>query len=85
VSATGQGIRSTANATVGWIQDAGGSAELVETGGHPMVLGELPGPAGSPRLVRYGMYDVQPAEEPDWTSPPGVAAFLLAYGREATP
>lgn len=73
VSATGEGIREVAHATAGWIQDAGGDAEVVETGGHPLVLGELTGPAQSPRLLRYGMYDVQPAEEPDWTSPPFAA------------
>ncbi len=73
VSATGEGIRETAERTVAWVEGAGGSAELVETGGHPLVLGELPGPPGSPRLVRYGMYDVQPAQEPDWTSPPFAA------------
>jgi acetylornithine deacetylase/succinyl-diaminopimelate desuccinylase-like protein len=73
VSATGEGIRETAAGTVAWVQDAGGRAELVETGGHPLVLGELPGPAGAPRLLRYGMYDVQPADEPGWTSPPFAA------------
>jgi acetylornithine deacetylase/succinyl-diaminopimelate desuccinylase-like protein len=70
VSATGEGIRAAAEATGAWIEDAGGAVELVETPGHPVVLGELPGPAGAPRLLRYGMDDVQPAEEPGWTSPP---------------
>jgi acetylornithine deacetylase/succinyl-diaminopimelate desuccinylase-like protein len=62
VSATGQGIRQAAEATGAWVQGAGGSFELVETPGHPLLLGELPGPPGAPRLLRYGMYDVQPAE-----------------------
>jgi acetylornithine deacetylase/succinyl-diaminopimelate desuccinylase-like protein len=70
VSATGEGIREVAHATAGWIQDVGGRAEVVETGGHPLVLGEFSGPHGAPRLLRYGMYDVQPAEETTWTSPP---------------
>ena len=73
VSATGEGIRDVAAATGAWIEGAGGSFELVETPGHPLVLGELPGPPGAPRLLRYGMYDVQPAQEPDWTSPPFAA------------
>lgn len=73
VSATGQGIREVAVATVDWVEQAGGLAELIETPGHPVVLGELPGPPGAPRLLRYGMYDVQPAEEPDWMSPPFAA------------
>jgi acetylornithine deacetylase/succinyl-diaminopimelate desuccinylase-like protein len=73
VSGTGEGIAEVAAATVGWIQDAGGEARTVPTGGHPLVLGHVEGPTGAPRLVRYGMYDVQPAEEPDWTSPPFAA------------
>jgi acetylornithine deacetylase/succinyl-diaminopimelate desuccinylase-like protein len=89
VSGTGEGVREVASATVGWIEDVGGRAELVETGGHPLILGELPGPPGSARLLRYGMYDVQPAEEPDWTSPPfaaeirdlpGVGPSIVARG-----
>jgi acetylornithine deacetylase/succinyl-diaminopimelate desuccinylase-like protein len=89
VSATGEGIRETAARTAAWIEGAGGRAELVETGGHPLVLGELPGPPGAPRLLRYGMYDVQPAQEPDWTSPPfaaevrdlpGVGAAVVCRG-----
>ena len=89
VSGTGEGIRETAHATAGWVEDAGGSAEVVETGGHPLVLGELAGPPGAPRLLRYGMYDVQPAEEPDWSSPPfgaeirdvpGVGPSVIARG-----
>ena len=73
VSATGEGIGAVAEATGVWIQGAGGSFELQATPGHPLVVGELPGPAGAPRLLRYGMYDVQPAQEPDWTSPPFAA------------
>jgi acetylornithine deacetylase/succinyl-diaminopimelate desuccinylase-like protein len=76
VSATGEGIRETADAVAGLIEDAGGSARLVETGGHPVVLGELAGPPGAPSLVRYGMYDVQPAEEPDWSAPPFAAEIV---------
>jgi acetylornithine deacetylase/succinyl-diaminopimelate desuccinylase-like protein len=73
VSATGESIRAVAEATGGWIEGAGGSFELVETPGHPLVLGELPGPAGAARRLRYGTYDVQPAGEPNWTSPPFAA------------
>jgi acetylornithine deacetylase/succinyl-diaminopimelate desuccinylase-like protein len=70
VSGTGEGIREVADRVMALVEEAGGSAELVETPGHPVVLGDLPGPPGSPRVARYGMYDVQPAEEPDWSVPP---------------
>ena len=73
VSATGEGIAAVAEATGAWIEGAGGSFELQATPGHPLVIGELAGPPGAPRLLRYGMYDVQPAQEPDWTSPPFAA------------
>lgn len=73
VSGTGEGIRDVADRVAALVEDVGGSAELVETPGHPVVLGEISGPAGAPRLVKYGMYDVQPAEEPAWSSPPFAA------------
>lgn len=75
VSATGQGIEETARAVGGLIEEAGGTAELVRTPGHPVVLGDIPGPPGSPRLLRYGMYDVQPPEG-DWSAPPFAAEIL---------
>jgi len=59
-----------------WVVDrlraAGLEAELLETDGHPVALGEWRG-AGpdAPTLLIYGHYDVQPAEPLElWTSPP---------------
>ena len=52
--------------------DAGLEAELIDTPGHPIVLGEWRG-AGedAPTILVYGHYDVQPAEPLDlWDSPP---------------
>jgi acetylornithine deacetylase/succinyl-diaminopimelate desuccinylase-like protein len=54
------------------IEAAGGTAEIVPTPGHPAVLGRIEG--DGPTLLRYGMYDVQPTDEPGWTSPPFAAA-----------
>ena len=59
-----------------WLADAGRAAgltaEVHETKGHPVVLGEWRGaPAGAPTVLVYGHYDVQPAEPLDlWSSPP---------------
>lgn len=80
VSGTGQGILETSSVVAEMIRDAGGTAELVETPGHPVVLGDIPGPPGAPRMLRYGMYDVQPAEEPDWSAPPFGAEILELDG-----
>jgi acetylornithine deacetylase/succinyl-diaminopimelate desuccinylase-like protein len=71
VSGTGEGMEAAAEATADMIERAGGRAEVVATSGHPAVLGSIDG--SGPTLLRYGMYDVQPAEEPDWTSPPFAA------------
>jgi acetylornithine deacetylase/succinyl-diaminopimelate desuccinylase-like protein len=71
IVATGEGIETGASMTAELIESAGGAAELVRTPGSPVVLGRIEG-AGSP-LLRYGMYDVQPAEESTWTSPPFAA------------
>lgn len=54
------------------LRDAGLDAEVMETAGHPVVLGEWreAGP-DSPTVLVYGHYDVQPPEPLDeWTSPP---------------
>jgi acetylornithine deacetylase/succinyl-diaminopimelate desuccinylase-like protein len=81
VSGTSEGIEETAEATAGLIQLAGGEVDIVTTPGHPVVIGRVGG--DGPRLLRYGMYDVQPADEPDWKWPPFGAelADLAGVGR----
>jgi acetylornithine deacetylase/succinyl-diaminopimelate desuccinylase-like protein len=50
---------------------AGLETEILETPGHPIVLGEWRGAEGAPTVLIYGHYDVQPPEPLDeWTSPP---------------
>jgi acetylornithine deacetylase/succinyl-diaminopimelate desuccinylase-like protein len=47
------------------------SAEVIQTGGHPIVLGEWRGAPGAQTLLVYGHYDVQPPEPLDeWDTPP---------------
>lgn len=58
-----------------WVVDElvgmGFDASLRDTPGHPMVVGHYAGPAGSPHVLFYGHYDVQPAEPIDkWKTPP---------------
>ncbi|MEX2465641.1 MAG: dipeptidase [Gemmatimonadota bacterium] len=54
------------------LSDAGLESAVLDTEGHPVVLGEWRG-AGSeaPTVLVYGHYDVQPSEPlEEWTSPP---------------
>jgi acetylornithine deacetylase/succinyl-diaminopimelate desuccinylase-like protein len=58
-----------------WIRDAfeklGLKAEVIETGGHPIVYAESPPVPGAPVALVYGHYDVQPPDPLDeWTTPP---------------
>ena len=54
------------------VSSLGGRARVVETGGHPLLLGEFPGPKGSPTLTLYNHLDVQPAdrEAEGWRTEP---------------
>ena len=55
--------------------------------GYPPIYGEIPGPEGSPVVVLYGHYDVQPAPpEQGWTTDPWTPTELAdgrLYGRGA--
>ena len=46
-------------------------ARVVDTGGHPAVLGRWHGAPGAPTVLVYGHYDVQPTGNPaEWHTPP---------------
>jgi acetylornithine deacetylase/succinyl-diaminopimelate desuccinylase-like protein len=62
-------------------------ARVVESDGHPVVLGEWLGAPGAPTILVYGHYDVQPpGDAAAWTTPafePQVRDGRV-YGRGAT-
>lgn len=72
ISATGEGIRETAEWVRGSIQELGGKATLWGDPAFPIVFGRLNGNSDKTIIV-YGMFDVQPAEENKWISPPFAA------------
>ena len=56
-----------------WVasQLAFADGRVVETAGHPVVLGEWLGASGAPTILVYGHYDVQPpGDEAAWETPP---------------
>src|SRR4051794_21169462 len=57
-----------------WVAARLPGGRVVEGEGHPVALGELPGPPGSPTILVYGHYDVQPPGDlARWTTPPFAA------------
>lgn len=66
------GIQAAAEWVADRMRQAGfETVEMIETGGHPAVLGEILSNHGAPTLVVYGHYDVQPPEPFEkWTTPP---------------
>ena len=52
-------------------QSMGLETEVIETDGHPLVYAESPAVEGSPTVLVYGHYDVQPPDPlEEWISPP---------------
>lgn len=53
------------------LREMGLTVRRLETAGIPAVYAEAPGPPGSPTILVYGHYDVQPARREDgWDSDP---------------
>jgi acetylornithine deacetylase/succinyl-diaminopimelate desuccinylase-like protein len=65
-------VRRCAQAVRDYLAAAGIQAEVMETGGHPAVVGDSgPVEGGASTVLVYGHYDVQPAGDPDlWQAPP---------------
>jgi acetylornithine deacetylase/succinyl-diaminopimelate desuccinylase-like protein len=71
VSSTGEGMDEAPDHARRLLEGAGLDAEVFPTEGWPMVVGRRPGPPGTPNVLIYGHYDVQPPDPvPAWTSPP---------------
>jgi acetylornithine deacetylase/succinyl-diaminopimelate desuccinylase-like protein len=69
ISATGEGIPETAALVKSYIEEIGGEVSLWGDSHFPIVYGRYDR-GFSKTLIIYGMYDVQPADESEWISPP---------------
>ncbi len=69
VSALNLGNQEMAEMLTAEIREVGGEAEVIETVEFPVVFGLID--EGADRtLLCHGLYDVTPAEEPNWINPP---------------
>ena len=79
-------VRRGAEVAVGYLRDLKADAALIETGGHPMVVGGWVRNPAWPTVTVYNHLDVQPAMEPEWAREP--FTFSVAgdhyYGRGTT-
>jgi len=68
------------------LTDLGAEAQIVETGGYPIVSGGWMTGAHHPTVTIYNHMDVQPAQEPEWEQAPFVFKneMGLYHGRGAT-
>ena len=66
------GIRRAAEWLVAHMETIGlSNAQVMDTGGYPIVYGEWLGAESAPTVLVYGHYDVQPVDpEDEWESPP---------------
>lgn len=64
-------VAACADAVSGLFRDLGASeVKLLDGGGKPAVWANFPGPEGTPTVLLYAHYDVQPTGDADaWTSP----------------
>ncbi len=63
-------MRRMAELAVQYLTDLGAEAQIVETGGYPIVSGGWTTGAHHPTVTIYNHMDVQPAQEPEWRQAP---------------
>lgn len=71
VSTSGEGMAEAADYTLGLIERIGGTGELVETTGNPVVYGRLDSKTdGAKTLIASSLYDVVPVDAGKWITDP---------------
>jgi acetylornithine deacetylase/succinyl-diaminopimelate desuccinylase-like protein len=54
----------------GYLRELGARVDVVDTGGFPLVLGRIVRDPSFPTVTIYNHLDVQPADGPEWKTPP---------------
>jgi acetylornithine deacetylase/succinyl-diaminopimelate desuccinylase-like protein len=71
ISSDGTGFPAATAYAADLVRRCGLAPEVIETGGHPLVLGTADGPPDVPHVLVYGHYDVQPPGPLTlWRTPP---------------
>ncbi len=71
ISAQNTGVSECAALLADLMRQSGIETAIYPTARHPVVCGEVKGPAGAPTILVYGHYDVQPPEPfEQWQSDP---------------
>lgn len=74
VSAQNWGVVECAELLRGWLVQRGATVSLHGRTSHPIVFAQWKATRpDAPTLLIYGMYDVQPVDNQDWTTPPFAA------------
>jgi acetylornithine deacetylase/succinyl-diaminopimelate desuccinylase-like protein len=80
ISKTGERLAEMADWVVRYLRTVGAEARLVPGKVAPIIEGELLSPGARSTLLFYTLYDVQPANPSEWSSPPFEANIITDAG-----
>ena len=63
-------MRRMAELAIQYLTDLGAVAQIIETGGYPIISGGWTTGSQHPTITIYNHMDVQPAQEPEWKQEP---------------
>jgi len=63
-------IKRCAKTAALWLKAIGADSQVIQTAGHPVVIGRLQSHPSNPTVLIYNHLDVQPADASEWQHPP---------------